>query len=115
MKNTLLVGVGGIIGSLLRYSVVLVIPDIFVLWIVNGVGSFLLGWLSGRAIATGKATSILWTTGILGSFTTFSTFSAEWLSVAQADIGLAILYALLMTVWSFILAAFGMKWGRGLS
>lgn len=115
MKNTLLVGTGGMIGALLRFGVMIISPDIFMLWIVNGMGSFILGWLSGRTVATGKAPSILWTTGVLGSFTTFSTFSVEWLSIAQSDLGFAILYALLMTVWSFILAAFGMKWGKSLS
>lgn len=112
MKNTLMVGIGGMVGALLRFVVMLAVPDIFVLWLVNGVGSFILGWLAGRAAATGKAASILWTTGVLGAFTTFSTFSAEWLSIAQSDFGFAVLYALLMTAWSCVLAAFGMKWGK---
>jgi len=115
MKNSLLVGIGGMIGALLRYGVTVVIPDMILLWIVNGVGSFILGWFSGRAVATGKTAPILWTTGVLGSFTTFSAFSAEWLTIAQSDMGFAILYACGMTVWSFILAAFGMKWGNGLT
>jgi len=115
MKNAILVGLGGMIGALLRYTVSISIPDIFVLWVVNGAGSFTLGWFAGRATTTGKTASILWTTGVLGSFTTFSTFSAEWLNIAQNDIGFAVLYAVAMTVWSFILAAFGMIWGKGLS
>lgn len=114
MKNLLLVGTGGMIGSLLRYIVTLTIPDMFVLFLVNGVGSFILGWLTGWAAATKKTASILWTTGVLGSFTTFSTFSAEWLSIIQSDFGFAVLYALIMTVWCFILAAVGMKRGKGL-
>lgn len=112
MKNTLLVGTGGMIGALLRFGIMTISPDVFMLWIVNGVGSFILGWLSGRTVAKGEAPSILWTTGVLGSFTTFSTFSVEWLTIAQSNLGIAILYAFLMTVWCFILAAFGVKWGK---
>lgn len=109
------VGTGGMLGAVLRYLVTLSIPDMFALVFVNGAGSFILGWLTGRAAATKKEASILWTTGVLGSFTTFSTFSAEWLSIAQSDVWFAVLYALIMTVWCFILAAFGMKWGTGLA
>ena len=54
MKSFLLVGVGGLIGALLRYSLMLTAPDMLVLWLGNGIGSLVLGWLTGRAVATGK-------------------------------------------------------------
>ena len=112
MKSFLLVGVGGLIGALLRYSVMLTAPDMLVLWLENGIGSLVLGWLTGRAVATGKTASILWTTGVLGSFTTFSTFSAEWLVLMQENMGLAVVYGLGMTLACFFAAALGFKiWG----
>lgn len=114
MRKALLVGLGGMIGAVLRYAASIAIPDFLVLWIVNGLGSFVLGFLAGRALASKKEASVLWTTGVLGSFTTFSTFSAEWLSISQNDIGIAVLYGIAMTVWCFALAGFGMKWGNGL-
>jgi len=111
LKNILLVGSGGMIGALLRYSVMLTTPNAFVLWLENGVGSFILGWLAGRAAASGKAASLLWTTGVLGSFTTFATFSAEWLLLMQENIVLAFFYGLGMTIFCFLAAALGVKLG----
>lgn len=111
MKEFLLVGIGGMIGALLRYSVMLATPDTLVLWIVNPIGSFVLGWLAGRAATTGKPASVLWTTGVLGSFTTFSTFSAEWLDLMQNHFLLAMAYGLGMTLTCFVTAALGYKFG----
>lgn len=99
------------IGALLRYSVMVTAPDMIVLWLENGIGSLVLGWLTGRAVATGKTASILWTTGVLGSFTTFSTFSAEWLSLIQENMALAVVYGLSMTLACFFAAALGFKIG----
>lgn len=99
------------IGALLRYSVMVTAPDMIVLWLENGIGSLVLGWLTGRAVATGKTASVLWTTGVLGSFTTFSTFSAEWLGLIQGNMGLAVVYGLGMTVVCFFAAALGFKIG----
>ena len=113
MKNFLLVGIGGMSGALLRYSVMLTAPDMLVLWLENGIGSLVLGWLTGRAVATGKTASILWTTGVLGSFTTFSTFSAEWLGLMQENMIGAIFYGLGMTLICFLAAALGFKVGGG--
>lgn len=111
MKNLLLVGLGGMIGSMLRYMVMITVPDLLVLWLENAVGSFILGWLTGRAASTGHKASILWTTGVLGSFTTFSTFSAQWLELMQDDISLGILYGLGLTIACFVAAAIGFKVG----
>jgi CrcB protein len=111
MKHYVLVGAGGMIGALLRYGVMITVPDILVLWLVNGIGSLVLGWLTGRAVATGKTASVLWTTGVLGSFTTFSSFSAEWLGLMQKDFVFAMIYGLGMTVICFFVAAVGFKIG----
>lgn len=114
MRNFILVGIGGMIGALLRYCVMITAPDLVVLWVENGLGSLVLGWLTGRASVTGNKASVLWTTGVLGSFTTFSTFSAEWFILLQQNILLAIGYGLGMTLVCFLTAAVGFKMG-GLS
>lgn len=111
VKNFLLVGIGGMIGTLLRYTIMVTTSDMLVLWLENGIGSLVLGWLTGRAVATGKTASFLWTTGVLGSFTTFSTFSAEWLVLMQENMGLAVVYGLGMTLACFFAAALGFKIG----
>jgi len=111
MKEFLLVGLGGMIGALLRYGVMMTAPDTLVLWLENGIGSLILGWLTGRAISSGRKASVLWTTGVLGSFTTFSTFSAEWLLLMQDHFVWAMVYGLGMTLMCFLVAAFGFKLG----
>ena len=111
MKNLLLVGFGGMIGSMLRYIVMSTVPDLLVLWVENAVGSFILGWLTGRATATGHKASILWTTGVLGSFTTFSTFSAQWFELMNDNISWGLGYGLGLTIACFVAAAIGFKVG----
>jgi fluoride exporter len=76
-----LVGVGGFVGAILRYQVSqwihhfsksdLPLPTLC----VNILGSFLLGLLSGFDLA--EFWVLLCGTGVLGAFTTFSTFKLE--------------------------------------
>lgn len=101
MKHVLLVGLGGAIGSILRYMVSLyftkqvtsVFP--FGTFFVNIIGCFMVGLLIGFL---GKQSNIqpelklLLIVGFCGGFTTFSTFSAETISLFQSgQIGLALL------------------------
>ena len=86
MKNILLIGLGGFIGSIARYFVsrlnltfdVLSIPLGTLL--VNILGSFILGFLTGIA-SKSVLLSVEWRmflmVGLCGGFTTFSTFSGE--------------------------------------
>jgi len=75
----LLVGIGGTIGAILRYLVAGAVPRLSVIpagtLTVNVVGSFILSCLT----FSGANSGILYLVniGILGSFTTFSTFSYE--------------------------------------
>lgn len=84
------VAMAGALGSVLRYAVglaLLRVPLGFPLstLAVNVLGSFLLGvfarWLSAPAID--PAWRIALTVGFCGGFTTFSTFSAELVAMAQ--------------------------------
>ncbi|MYL48191.1 fluoride efflux transporter CrcB [Halobacillus litoralis] len=81
LSKLLLVGAGGFIGAILRYGIsqwinkrttsALPVATLF----VNLLGSFVLGLLTGLELST------FWVlfggTGILGAFTTFSTFKLE--------------------------------------
>ncbi|OAT85359.1 chromosome condensation protein CrcB [Bacillus sp. MKU004] len=77
----LLVGVGGFLGAVARYSAnqyfnenhTFRLPSATLF--VNVLGSFLLGLLIGKG--TSEMWSLLLGTGFLGSFTTFSTFKLE--------------------------------------
>lgn len=93
MFNVLLVGIGGFIGSLLRY----VTSGYVQQWtqsadfpygtlVVNLVGCFVIGFLSQLADARGvfstESRSFVFV-GILGGFTTFSSFSNETMNLLR--------------------------------
>ena len=92
MKQLLLVGVGGFIGSIARYGVSKLNLYIHFLSIpigtltVNIVGSFIIGIITGIA-AKGEFISVnmrlFLMVGICGGFTTFSSFSNENLTLLQ--------------------------------
>ncbi len=82
LKNILLVGIGGMIGSVLRYLATHFIRhDSFpyATFIINVVGSLIIGLVMGVAARQeGFANWRLFlTTGICGGFTTFSAFAWE--------------------------------------
>ncbi len=80
------VGLGGVAGSLLRFFLSVIAVD---LWgrefpigtlVINLSGSFLLGWLTSHFISSKKLHPYLFTaltSGVIGSYTTFSTFCYE--------------------------------------
>lgn len=91
MKSLFLVGIGGFIGSILRYSASMLIGKIgeFPLstFVVNIVGCFMIGLLYGLAAKYEWFSSadmrLLLVVGLCGGFTTFSTFSFESLTLLQ--------------------------------
>lgn len=102
-----LVAAGAIAGSLLRYSANLLVSpaaDTSALWpwatfIVNLVGSLLMGVFLGRVRVTDQvppyATPLV-ATGFLGGLTTFSAFAEETVLMAERGAGgLAIAYVAL--------------------
>ena len=118
--DTLLaIGIGGFIGAILRaYVVFLVNSNIkhnipFGTLSVNLIGSFLLGILIGLIefyIIQNHYIKSLLTTGILGAFTTFSTFAIESFFLFKNSLYLeAISYILLNVIGSIILAGIGFK------
>jgi fluoride exporter len=102
----LYVGVGGAMGSLLRYGLsFLHLPSVhdFPLGtlIANLLGSFFLGWcvvriLPKESISQEAKAGI--TSGMIGSFTTFSTLSIESIQLLEAGRYLVLLIYLVITV-----------------
>ncbi|MCP5464315.1 MAG: fluoride efflux transporter CrcB [Deltaproteobacteria bacterium] len=85
-RSVFLVGLGGACGSILRYLVSFFCTRLGILSglplgtiLVNALGSFLIGLFSGIFIAKQSPNTVILfvLTGVLGGFTTFSTFSLE--------------------------------------
>lgn len=86
IAHALIVGCGGFIGALLRYLCSQVLGGIstgafpLATFVINLVGSFLIGAMSvllPAAFPNSRLPLLFVSTGILGGFTTFSTFSLE--------------------------------------
>jgi CrcB protein len=76
--SLLLVAIGGAAGSTLRYLASLLFLGMGWPWgtiLVNVLGSFVMGALAGYGLPPQQR--LLWMTGVLGGFTTFSAFSLE--------------------------------------
>jgi len=124
MIGTLLqVGIGGAIGSILRYAMgvavmraagtsfpVAVLP-------VNILGSFLMGVLF--VVLTQRDLMYLGPllmTGVLGGFTTFSAFSLEtFVLYERGELGLAAIYVLCSVVFSVMGLALGVWLARSMA
>ncbi|MCC6348235.1 MAG: fluoride efflux transporter CrcB [Candidatus Eisenbacteria bacterium] len=93
MRSALLVALGGALGSVLRWLVggwvQSLTPSSTFPWgtfAVNAIGSFAIGALLGLALERAlvpPAMRLLLVTGLLGGFTTFSSFSYETLQLAR--------------------------------
>jgi len=91
MKNLLLVGIGGFLGSISRYSIYLILSKSLLstfpwgTFIINLCGSFVIGLIYGLAeeYAISQYYILFLVTGFCGGFTTFSSFSAENLGLLE--------------------------------
>lgn len=115
----LAVGIGGAIGAVLRFyiSQIIVYEAGFPLatCIANLIGCFFLSFLlSGTLLSHYPKMKLAFTTGLLGSFTTFSTFSYETISlIANQLYGTALLYVLLSVIGGLVLSFVGYKLSSG--
>lgn len=106
--NMILVLVGGFIGASLRYLCSVYLSRFYhpgsLPWpilVINVLGSCLFGIVQSFSVS--EKMSLLLLTGILGAFTTFSTFSLEAIQLAyQRKFSLMVGYILLSLGGSFI-------------
>jgi CrcB protein len=93
MEKALLVGLGGFLGSLLRYGAGGWVARLKAGWsfpvetlLINVIGCLVLGFLAGlsesRGVFSGSTRAFLFI-GLLGGFTTFSTFGYETLQLVR--------------------------------
>jgi CrcB protein len=119
LKLYLYIGIGGIIGSIARYlvsSIPLTTMYPFQTFFINIIGSFILGWfttfvIEGRRIPPEFCTAI--GTGVVGSFTTLSTFSMDTIHLLENELYTeAFIYILSSSVLGILVAYMGMCIGR---
>ena len=114
MNTIIAVGIGGAIGAISRYWIS---GWIYSRWegmfplgtfIVNIAGSFILGFLAvyfNQRTIVSPAIKMMVTVGILGSLTTFSTFSLETVKLLQLSLWRPAFLNVIISVFSGILFA----------
>lgn len=119
-----MVAAGGAIGSALRYLLALALPTPAHGWpwatfAVNMVGAFALGWLLEGLAARGpegtrqRNLRLVLGTGVLGGFTTYSSFALELERLLAADHGgIALGYAIGTLALGMLAAFAGVVVGR---
>jgi CrcB protein len=122
MWQVLLVGAGGFIGAILRYALGGWVHDMlnnasfpYGTLVVNAVGCLLIGFLSGLAESRsviGPEARLFIFIGILGGFTTFSSFAYETFSLARDAQNLA---AIVNVFAQVILGLIGIWFGNVLA
>ena len=122
MTNILLVGFGGFIGSVLRYlasgyvqQTTKSIDFPYGTLAVNVIGCFIIGFLAQLAEERGVFTSesrLFVFVGILGGFTTFSSFGNETLNLARDS---QMMHALANVGANVVLGLFAVWLGRTVS
>lgn len=116
IKNILLIGLGGGIGSMCRYSASLLLMNKsfpVTTLLINISGSFIIGLVAAYALKNewfAANWKLFLAAGICGGFTTFSAFSLENLQLLQQGKYLwALLYIAASIVLGLIATFFGYK------
>lgn len=113
--NMLLVALGGALGAVLRFVVGeqalrFGISAPLATLAINVAGSFLLGWLAASGME--RRAFLLLGVGVLGGFTTFSTFSVQTLSLLERAPLWALAYVAGSVLMSLLAAWCGLLLGR---
>jgi fluoride exporter len=118
------IALGGVIGAEARYAVGLALPHATAAWpwatlVVNVVGSFLIGVLMVVIVELLEAHRLVRPflgVGVLGGFTTFSTYAVDALFLAEARrVGVAVSYVVLTPVVAVLACAVGAMLARVLA
>jgi len=122
MGQFLLVGAGGFLGAIFRYALGGWVHNLlnntsfpYGTLVVNAVGCLLIGFLSGLAESRalfGPEARLFFFIGILGGFTTYSSFAYETFSLARDAQNLA---AILNVFAQLILGLLGVWYGNVLA
>ena len=100
IKNILIVGTGGALGSIARYLITCLFTHLCIcselaIFLANVIGSFIIGLLIP---ASSNTLYLLMAVGFCGGFTTFSTFSAQAFQMMQSGQRLSSMIYILASV-----------------
>lgn len=117
MVQVLLVGVGGFIGSVLRFLISQLNFSENLPWatlLVNLLGCFLIGFILASPLIKSN-TYYFVVTGILGGFTTYSAFAGEALSlIVKQQVALAMAYIALTVGMGFVCCLMGFSLSKNI-
>ncbi|MCT1480000.1 CrcB family protein [Microbacterium sp. p3-SID336] len=115
LRRVLLVALGGTVGTAARLGLGLLVPEgggfPFAVLLANLTGALLIGVLAAR-LPGASDLRILWGTGVLGGFTTYSAFMTGSLALWDTAPLLAVAYAAGSLVLGLAAAALGLRLGR---
>ena len=120
VRLILIVGLGGAIGSMLRYLATEIIPSNHMPYgtiSVNLVGSMLLGLMFGAIAADviiNQNYVLLFGTGVLGAFTTMSAFAMDTVTLSEDELSKTVIYITITIFGSIGFAWLGYKLGFSL-
>jgi CrcB protein len=121
MVQALMIAGAGALGALLRWRLGVLVPMRSFPWATLGInlsGTFALALVLSGPLATrlNSLTLTAVTVGLLGSYTTFSTFGCETFTLIRTErIFTAIVYSSMSLIGGVIVAALGYVIGRQLS
>ena len=107
-SESILVGIGGCIGSIARYQVNECIPSLIGTFIVNVIGCVAIGILMYESIYFGsfsRNSRLLLGAGMCGSFTTFSAFATQSIEAGPV-------FGLIFIISNIICGLLGVYLGR---
>ncbi|WP_077327912.1 fluoride efflux transporter FluC [Virgibacillus siamensis] len=116
MQIYLAVGIGGMAGALARYGISVLFASVsgfpIATLIANLIGCFLLSYLLNqpriKKILSEKVYTAL-STGLIGSFTTFSTFAVETIALWHVSASLTFTYVLISIAGGLLFAYAGFQ------
>lgn len=116
-KSTMIAGIGGFLGTCLRFlseklgAAICHLSFPLGTFMANMVGCIIIGMLYGYLDKTGRLTkteNLLWVTGFCGGLTTFSSFSDENIHLLQTgDAGMFVFYMVTSLVFGIAMVALG--------
>lgn len=119
MKVYLAVVIGGFFGSMLRYGIGLILPNIdyssfsWATFFVNISGAFLLTYILFHPMIQSKFDQVVITgitTGLIGAYTTFSAITVEIIMLSKENFVLAIIYIFSTLLFGLFSSFLGYKY-----